>query len=223
MADADEAQQQLNLPSLVVILVISGLVIRYLFFSSSPTSGTQSSSSSGRGGRTATGEQAAALARVREAAAERIMQMFPQVDRRAALWDLQRTGGSVAATTERVLAGRLETPPITFQPPPPPGSGTNNTGVQAKPAAAGPAHPDLITRYNLKGKLDAAPAAVNESAEGGSSSGAETGPGKGSGKGWSANRDERQSLLQRRRDQMILEARRKMEAKIAAEKAAGGR
>jgi coupling of ubiquitin conjugation to ER degradation protein 1 len=116
-------------------------------------------------------------------------------------------------------------PPITFQPPPPPGSAAaNNNGAQAKPAAAGPSHPDLITRYNLKGKLDAAPAAaVGESSAEGSSSGAETGAGnKGSsGKGWSANRDERQSLLQRRRDQMILEARRKMEAKIAAEKAAG--
>ena len=111
-------------------------------------------------------------------------------------------------------------PPITFQPPPLPGSGTNNNGVQAKPATVGPVHPDLITRYNLKGKLDAAPA-VGESAEGSSSSGAETGGGKGSGKAWSANRDERQSLLQQRRDQMILEARRKMEAKIAAEKVAG--
>lgn len=42
------------------------------------------------------------------------------------------------------------------------------------------------------------------------------------GKGWSSNRDERQSALQRRRDEMILAARRKMEAKIAAEKAAQG-
>jgi len=109
MADTDP-QQQLNLPSLVVILVISGLVLRYFFFSSPATPGSPSSSSlGGRGGRTPTGEQAAALARAREAAAERVMQMFPQVDRRAALWDLQRTGGSVAATTERVLAGRLET------------------------------------------------------------------------------------------------------------------
>lgn len=54
------------------------------------------------------------------------------------------------------------------------------------------------------------------------SSGAEAN-GKGSGKAWSTNRDERQSLLQKRRDQMILEARRKMEAKIATEKATGGR
>lgn len=39
-------------------------------------------------------------------------------------------------------------------------------------------------------------------------------------KGWSNSKDERQSLLQKRRDEMILAARRKMEAKIAAEKAA---
>jgi coupling of ubiquitin conjugation to ER degradation protein 1 len=39
-------------------------------------------------------------------------------------------------------------------------------------------------------------------------------------KAWSTNRDERQTALQRRRDEMILAARRKMEAKIAAEKAA---
>ncbi len=41
-------------------------------------------------------------------------------------------------------------------------------------------------------------------------------------KGWSSNKDERHALLQKRRDDMILAARRKMEAKIAAEKAAGG-
>lgn len=39
-------------------------------------------------------------------------------------------------------------------------------------------------------------------------------------KKWSTNKDERQSLLQKRRDEMILAARKKMEAKIAAEKAA---
>jgi coupling of ubiquitin conjugation to ER degradation protein 1 len=111
-------------------------------------------------------------------------------------------------------------PPITFQPPPPPGSTNNNNnsnnGAATQPKApAGPAHPDLITRYNLKDKIDTASPAAGESS-------AETTGAKGSGKGWSSNRDERQSLLQRRRDQMILEARRKMEAKIAAEKAAGG-
>lgn len=101
--------QQINLPSLVVILVLSGLAIRYLFFSTSP-SASSSSSSSGA----ARNRDPAALARSREQAVERILQIFPQVDRRAALWDLQRTGGNVAATTERILAGRLETVSIFF-------------------------------------------------------------------------------------------------------------
>jgi coupling of ubiquitin conjugation to ER degradation protein 1 len=82
-----------------------------------------------------------------------------------------------------------------------------------------PAHPDLITRYNLKNKLDESP---NEAENGGGDAAAAAASGKGNAKGWSSNRDERQSLLQKRRDQMILEARRKMEAKIAAEKAAAG-
>ena len=38
------------------------------------------------------------------------------------------------------------------------------------------------------------------------------------GKGWSSNKNERQVMLQKRREDMILAARRKMEAKLAAEK-----
>jgi coupling of ubiquitin conjugation to ER degradation protein 1 len=37
------------------------------------------------------------------------------------------------------------------------------------------------------------------------------------GQAWSSNKVERQALLQRRRDEMILAARRKMEAKVAEE------
>lgn len=44
--------------------------------------------------------------RAREADIERIQQMFPQVPRRSIMWDLQRNGGNVVATTERVLSGR---------------------------------------------------------------------------------------------------------------------
>lgn len=62
----------------------------------------------------------------------------------------------------------------------------------------------MITRYNLKGKLTVAEEEDKK------------------GKGWSSNRDERQASLQRRRDEMILAARRKMQAKIAAERAAQG-
>ena len=102
--------QQINLPSLVVILVLSGLAIRYLFFSSSSSSASSSSAAAAA----ARNRDPAALARSREQAVERILQIFPQVDRRAALWDLQRTGGNVAATTERILAGRLENVSLFF-------------------------------------------------------------------------------------------------------------
>jgi coupling of ubiquitin conjugation to ER degradation protein 1 len=222
---ATDDGQQISLPSLFLVAVLSGLIIRYLFFA--PPAGRSSPPR----------EEPAAVMRQREAAAERIMQMFPYVDRRTALWNLHRTGGNLQATSERVLVGLLETvrfsifspvsscllksvpvanavvlqqPPITFQPPIPPGTNRNNNNdnnpsPQPKPAA-GSAHPDLITRYNLRDKLNTL---ANESEN---------------GKGWSSKPEERQSLLQRRRDQMILEARRKMEAKIAAEKAkaAGG-
>jgi hypothetical protein len=32
--------------------------------------------------------------------------MFPQVSRRSIMWDLQRNGGNVVSTTERILSGR---------------------------------------------------------------------------------------------------------------------
>lgn len=44
--------------------------------------------------------------RAREADVERIQQMFPQIDRRSIMWNLQRDGGNVSATAERVLSGR---------------------------------------------------------------------------------------------------------------------
>lgn len=71
-----------------------------------------------------------------------------------------------------------------------------------------PTQPDLITRYKLQEKITAQQQQAEADAE------------KEKARGWSSNRDERQSLLQRRRDEMILAARRNMEAKIAAEKAA---
>lgn len=88
---------QINLPSLVVIIVLSGLIVRYLFFSSPSSPGSQQPRDS------------LSQMRQREAAVERIQQMFPQADRRTILWDLQRNGGSIAATTEKILSGRMET------------------------------------------------------------------------------------------------------------------
>lgn len=143
--------------------------------------------------------------------------MFPQVSRRSVMWDLQRNGGNVVATTERILSGRgLEVPPQSFQPPlPVPTSSATST---ASPAQAKPLQPDLITRYNLKAKL----AEEGSKSEASVEEEVSTPIGKQKqGQAWSANKGERQALLQRRREEMIMAARKKMEAKLAAEAARG--
>ncbi|KAI8633344.1 hypothetical protein F5Y19DRAFT_296589 [Xylariaceae sp. FL1651] len=195
------ADEQISLTSFILIVVLGGLIVRYLFFSSSSAAGSPA---------TLRGRDAASASRAREAAVERIQQMFPQIDRRTILWELQRNGGNMTATTERILAGRIENPPVTFQPPPPPTSPSPSSTSQPAKIPFRPTEPDLITRYKLQNK-------ITNSQEGSSSESAE-----GKAKAWSSSRDERQTALQRRRDEMILAARRKMEAKIAAEKASAG-
>jgi coupling of ubiquitin conjugation to ER degradation protein 1 len=88
------SDDQISLPYFLIILVILGLIVRYLFFNGSSTQSVRSPES---------------FLRSREVAVERIQQMFPQAERRAILWDLQRNGGNLQNTTERILAGRLET------------------------------------------------------------------------------------------------------------------
>lgn len=90
------ANDQYGLPSLVVVLVLGGLLYRWLSAPSTSSSGNQ-------------GRDSLSQMRQREVAVERIQQMFPQYDRRTILWDLQRNGGSIAATTEKILSGRIET------------------------------------------------------------------------------------------------------------------
>lgn len=92
---------QVSLPSIAILLVLGGLVVRYLFFNS----GSSSASTSAQSG----ASNPAAAMRRREEAVAQLQQMFPQLDRRTLLWDLQRTGGNMAATAERALAGRLDT------------------------------------------------------------------------------------------------------------------
>jgi CUE domain len=98
------AEQTLNIPQLLAFLVVGFFAIRYFFFSNAPANATgagsvQTSRSSSGGGR-----------RIDEAQVDMVVAMFPQLERRSIMWDLQRNGGNVAATTERVLSGRgLET------------------------------------------------------------------------------------------------------------------
>ncbi|KAL8805177.1 MAG: hypothetical protein Q9200_005533 [Gallowayella weberi] len=181
---ADSQQQTLNLPSLFIVLVILVLTIRYFFFSSSPNANAFTL----RG-------QGADPAHV-----DQIQQMFPQLNRRDIQWDLQRNGGSVQATTERVLGGRgLERPPPSFQPIQPPSS---SPPTRPAPSASKPSHPDLINRYNLASRLSAASDPED-------SLPAEEIPKPQAA--WSQSKAERQALLQKRREDMVLAARRKME------------
>lgn len=85
---SDSTPQTLNIPSLLIFLALTFLAIRYFFFY------PPSSASSRPRGR-----------QMDPAQVEQISQMFPQVGRREIIWDLQRNGGSVQATTERLLGG----------------------------------------------------------------------------------------------------------------------
>lgn len=101
-------------------------------------------------------------------------------------------------------------PPQSFQPPLPVPASSAAPATSA--AQTKPLQPDLITRYNLKAKL------AEEASRGeGSEEVVVEEVGKKKGQAWSGNKGERQALLQRRREEMILAARRKMEAKVAAE------
>ncbi|KAF2999925.1 hypothetical protein E8E13_008986 [Curvularia kusanoi] len=179
------AEQSINIPQVIVFAVVAFLVYRW--YSSKPSAN-------------GTRPVASRFVRINPAQIDTIAQMFPQLNRRDIAWDLQRNGGNAAATTERVLSGRtLDSAPASFQLPDAPVA----AAVPTRPVAsvAKPAHPDLITRYNLSSKLNQPSEPAEE---------------KPKGKAWSADRNERQSNLQRKREEMILAARRKMEEKERA-------
>ena len=96
------ADQTLNLPSLILVVLVTSLAIRYFFF------GSRNPAGGSRG-------------QIDPSQIDQIATMFPQIDRRSIQWDLQRTGGSVTATTERILTrGSLDTvslPRLSFLPP----------------------------------------------------------------------------------------------------------
>ncbi|KAF2794574.1 hypothetical protein K505DRAFT_274916 [Melanomma pulvis-pyrius CBS 109.77] len=180
------AEQTLNIPQLLVFIIVSILAIRWYLAKPAPA-----------GTRPAGANRAV---RINPAHIDQISNMFPQLNRRDIAWDLQRNGGNVANTTERVLrGGGLDAPPPSFNAPAPRPTLTSRT---ATPVAK-PSQPDLITRYNLSSKL----ATKSETA---------TPEEQPKQKAWSQDRTERQANLQRRREEMILAARRKLEEKEKA-------
>lgn len=181
-----DQQQTLSIPSLLLLAAFTAITIRYFFFTNSSTTTPR------------TNPRTANPAHV-----EQIATMFPQIGRREIIWDLQRNGGSVAATTERILSrGGLDAPPPSFQPPIPAPTTTGTVGTSLRQQK--PEHVDLITRYNLSSKLSSPPSTPLEGTGNQGAAHAQT---------WSNNKNERQALLQRRREEMILNARRKLEEK----------
>jgi coupling of ubiquitin conjugation to ER degradation protein 1 len=91
------AEQTINLPQLLVLTIIGFLAIRWYFSSRTPDRAAHNRSTGNTN-------------RVNLAHVEQLLQMFPQLDRRTIMWELQRNGGNVAMITEKVLSGRtLET------------------------------------------------------------------------------------------------------------------
>lgn len=88
-----EEEPSLNIPSLLTLAVVSFFVIRW-FLKRDGSSDPGAPRARGRGNI------------VDPAQVEQIAQMFPQLSTREIMWDLQRNGGNVAATTERILSGR---------------------------------------------------------------------------------------------------------------------
>lgn len=85
--------QTLSLPQILVFLVIGFLIVRWLFSSQTPAAPGAQSNATSHG------------LRVNPAHVEQLMSMFPQLDRRTVIWELQRNGGNVSRIAEAVLGG----------------------------------------------------------------------------------------------------------------------
>lgn len=185
-----QTETSINIPQLLAVALVGFFAIRWYLNKPPPSSGGSNSSSGSSRGRAVDPAQVA-----------QISAMFPQLDRRSIAWDLHRNGGNVAATSERILTGRgLDNPPPSYQPPLP-AQPTEQRSSVAPSAAAG--QPDLITRYGLQSRISDKGKEPVRSEEQKRSA-------------WTSDKAARAEGLKKRREDMILEARRKMMEKDAA-------
>ena len=183
MAQEDDAT--ISIPSIIFVSFLAFFLYRYF---TRPSSSTTSPTSRNR----FTAQQV-----------EQVTAMFPQLPRRDIMWDLHRNGGSVPATTERLLAGRtLDRAPANWDPGMvfPSTSSSGSSSGATRQGQKKKEELDLITRYNLQSKIKGKQKAEPELA---------------ASSGWSASKEDRAASLKRRREEMILEARRKMQEKDA--------
>lgn len=193
---AVDTSTSINIPQIVAVVVVGFLAIRWYMSKPPTTPGANTSTSSSRN-------------RIDPAKIDAVSAVFPQLDRRSIAWDLQRNGGNVEATTARVLDGRgLDNPPPTFRPElPTPAPATATTAGRTNVGKA--QSQDLISRYGLQGKV------------GSSGKGKEKVPSDEELKqqkksAWSSDKVQRAEALKKRREEMILAARRKMAEKEGA-------
>jgi len=190
-------QTSINIPQILAVALVGFFAIRwFLNKPASPSTPGSSASSTQRG-------QQPDLTKINQLAT-----MFPQLDRRTIAWDLHRNGGSVPATTERVLSGRgLDAPPVTWQPniaaPVQQAPATGTSSGSARKDGSGKREDDLITRYNLQGRV------------GGKGKEAVPSEEEQRKSAWSSDKAVRAEVLRKRREEMVLAARRKLEAKGA--------
>ncbi|WPG99886.1 Hypothetical protein R9X50_00270600 [Acrodontium crateriforme] len=187
-------QTSINIPQLLAVALVGFFALRWYL--------SKPSSSSSAPGAAAPSQR---RNQVDVTKIEQVASMFPQLDRRAIAWDLHRNGGNVSATTERVLSGRsLDTPPPTYQPIMP-SQATNNAtstpGRNGRLKTGTGAQPDLITRYGLQSRVSGKGKEAMLSEEQMRNS-------------WSPDKAARAEGLRKKKEEMILAARRRMEAKV---------
>ncbi|KAM0712058.1 hypothetical protein Q7P37_011152 [Cladosporium fusiforme] len=187
-----QTETSINIPQLLAVALVGFFAIRWYMNKPLPIDGGNSSGSSSSASR----NRAVDPAQISQVSA-----MFPQLDRRSIAWDLHRNGGNVAATSERILTGRgLDNPPPSYQPPLPAQPAAARSSA-APATAAG--QQDLITRYGLQGRInDKGKEAVRSEEQKRTSA-------------WTSDKAARAEGLKKRREEMVLEARRKMLEKDA--------
>ena len=184
-----QTETSINIPQLLAVALVGFFAIRWYLNKPPPSSpsGSNNNSSTSRANRG-----------VDPAQITQVSAMFPQLDRRSIAWDLHRNGGNVAGTSERILTGRgLDNPPPSYQPVlPEPAVPVPSVSAGGARAGAG-GQPDLITRYGLQGRIgDKGKEAVQSEEQKRSA--------------WTSDKAARAEGLKRRREEMVLEARRKM-------------
>jgi len=209
------------LPQAAAFLVISYLVYRF-FFTSSPEASS------------APPPVPAATRRRLQQQIEVVHGMFPQVPTAAIEAELLRNGGNMEVATERILATgflpdvRTPLPELVkandiyvIKPPQPPAaprvvpqssastsaSGRATPATTSRPPRVGPQYTDLVTRYNLHSRL-------SESSSSSATSSTPSGKGKAP-----ASKQDRMLAHKSKRDEMILDARHRVEAMVAKEAA----